>query len=75
MKFRLIIQSTIAFINKYGIRNNITGIGMHNYIDFIGRIEEIFNINILYEGMPFSSISSFSSIEKIILETLCKRRE
>ena len=64
-----------AFINKYGIRNNITGIGMHNYIDFIGRIEEIFNINILYEGMPFSSISSFSSIEKIILETLCKRRE
>lgn len=63
-----------AFINKYGIRNNITGIGMHNYIDFIGRIEEIFNINILYEGMPFSSISSFSSIEKIILETLCKRR-
>lgn len=47
---------------------------MHNYIDFIGRIEEIFNINILYEGMPFSSISSFSSIEKIILETLCKRR-
>lgn len=75
MKFRLIIQSTIAFINKYGISNNITGIGMHNYIDFIGRIEEIFNINILYEGMPFSSISSFSSIEKIILETLCKRRE
>lgn len=64
-----------VFINKYGIRNNITGIGMHNFIDFIELVEESFNINILYEGMPFVSISNFSSIEKIILETLCKKGE
>ena len=64
-----------SFINKYGIRNNITGIGMHNYIYFIECIEKIFNINILYEGMPFCRISSFSSIEKIVLENLYKRRK
>ena len=64
-----------SFINKYGIRNNITGIGMHNHIYFIECIEKIFNINILYEGMPFCRISSFSSIEKIVLENLYKRRK
>lgn len=65
---------TVEFIKKYGIRNNITKIGMHNFTEFIEMIERRFKMSILYEGISFENISTIYGIEKIIIEKIYKEK-